>query len=558
MDFKELVKEYKEYHLDDPISCTSMGVHDKDHEVSDLSVKKIQKDFLQAKDLLKKLKSINKSSISFHDSIDYELMELDLQQAIFSVELEYNNLKDYEQKTQMGDIVIGAFMYLLLKDPRDSKLRLEATLSRMKKIPAMIEQYKEVIKQPIVRWKNIDIEDIKGSSELFEAIISWAQEENFEKLPELKAATKLVKESLDSYISFLESLPTGTNFVIGKEKARELARLVGIDKDLSTIHDTAKKFFREIAKEKTEIATKIKIKHNLDESLNLEGVLDFVKEKFSVPVNEVVDLYKKEQKNVLNFLKDHSYFVMPKSHELVILKTPKYLITGIPVGAMFSPASFEEGPKKSLIYLTIDEGRKSDQNSLMIKNTMIHEGIPGHHLQLSVAAENDSVVRKLASYNTHAEGWTTYMERFMTETGFIDKDLLDEYNLIGLSDLSRLAARVAIDLFFMTGDDSYLDLIEGFTPKGDDVFEKAQSLLQKATGFSDARCQGELNWYSQIRGYPMCYLMGNRMLYELRDDILKNADNKEEVVKEFHKVYLTEGVMTLPLLRKVCEHKGLL
>jgi hypothetical protein len=142
----------------------------------------------------------------------------------------------------------------------------------------------------------------------------------------------------------------------------------------------------------------------------------------------------------------------------------------------------------------------------------------------------------------------------MTDTGIVSEEIIDEYRFIGHSDLARLAARVCIDLFFLTSNEKYLKLSDGFEATGDSIFDKAKSLLINATGFSSARADGELNWYSKERGYPMCYLVGNRMVWKLKED-MKDCDNKDKL---FHKIYLKSGVLTLPLLRKVFENKGLL
>ena len=88
---------------------------------------------------------------------------------------------------------------------------------------------------------------------------------------------------------------------------------------------------------------------------------------------------------------------------------------------------------------------------------MIHEGIPGHHLQLATASTHPSIVRRHFEAMEHAEGWTTMLEDYMLDQGYMG-ELTDEARFSGKRDISRLGARTAIDLFFMSGNKDFLDL----------------------------------------------------------------------------------------------------
>jgi len=108
-------------------------------------------------------------------------------------------------------------------------------------------------------------------------------------------------------------------------------------------------------------------------------------------------------------------------------------------------------------------------------------------------------------------------------------------------DVARLGARVAIDLYFMSGDKSYLEIGSDFDRDLEDPFELAKSLLISICGFSDARADGELNWYSMERGYPMTYLIGNKLIKDLKTK-LGMPD------KEFHQFILKQGNIPLSFL----------
>ncbi len=153
------------------------------------------------------------------------------------------------------------------------------------------------------------------------------------------------------------------------------------------------------------------------------------------------------------------------------------------------------------------------------------------------------------------------LEDYMLDVGYIEDDLVDEVRFIAKREMSRLVARVGIDLYFMTRDKDYLNVGLDLEFNSDDVFVNAAKLLKTATGFTDGRVQAELNWYSTEQSYPLSYLTGNRMVWQLKADI--KAANKKglnilALDQAFHEVYLTSGCMPVESLRSVFKNLGYL
>jgi uncharacterized protein (DUF885 family) len=232
----------------------------------------------------------------------------------------------------------------------------------------------------------------------------------------------------------------------------------------------------------------------------------------------------------------------------------------IPAGAMTPPAPFREGTARSLIFLTLSEELLDEHTELSIPMMMIHEGVPGHHLQLATAAKHPSRIRRHVMANDHAEGWTTMLEDYMLERGYLD-DLADEARFCAKRDLNRIGARVAIDLFFMTGERDYLDVGLDIERGQADPFAAAGELLARVTGFTPGRVQAELNWYSLERGYPLSYLTGNRLVARLRRELHETQGaelSAERIDRLFFERYLASGNMPLSFLRRVFQHERLI
>jgi uncharacterized protein (DUF885 family) len=190
---------------------------------------------------------------------------------------------------------------------------------------------------------------------------------------------------------------------------------------------------------------------------------------------------------------------------------------------------------------------------------MIHEGIPGHHLQLATASTHASVIRRHVDASEQAEGWTTMLEDYMLDLGYMG-ELTDEARFVGKRDLSRIGARVAIDLFFMTGRREFLEVGTGADVSSLNPFAAAAALLIAVTGFSSGRAEAELNWYSQERGYPLCYLTGNRLVWDMKRAAAAGPSGLAglELDRRFHRAYLEAGNMPLSFLRRVLVADGLI
>ncbi len=211
------------------------------------------------------------------------------------------------------------------------------------------------------------------------------------------------------------------------------------------------------------------------------------------------------------------------------------------------------------MYLTLGPERVREHSELTIPTMMIHEGIPGHHLQLAMAAGHPSLVRRQFDSAAHAEGWTTRLEDYMLDVGYMG-DLTDEARFCAKREICRIGARVAIDLFFMTGERDYLDVGVDCDVSAEDPMDAAGALLTAVTGFSPERVIGELSWYSLERGYPLSYLAGNRAATRLEAELKAHNPDMDALERDrrFHTLYLESGNMPLSMLRRVFVHEGLL
>ena len=568
-DFSSVSQDFKLFVLSD--ADTSMGLGHTSHldQLGNPSLQQLKHDTAQAKTILASLE--NCVGEDFNQQLDLELMARYLKQQIFFAELEQDGQPQRCRQPGGVDGISEGIFQLFVNDERTAEARLDNILSRLQQAPAYLEVEASIITQPIKRWRDIEVEQGEGLPDLFATIYNWAKETGYPKADELEQAIRTCNSALEVYLNDLRARECLTDFKIGEDKVIELLALRNIKQSPAELIQMARDFMADTQSLLTSLNKRLCKKHELAAETSDEQLHEFLNEKFAAQIKEgkldsVLDYYSDQIQSINNFIEQRHLFAIPAQQEIRLLQTPSFLEPVIPAGAMWPPLALRPGKKTSLVYLTLKADQLAEHTELGIPVMMIHEGIPGHHLQFATAAQHPSFIRRIFSANEHAEGWTTMLEDYMLDVGHISEDLVDEVRFIAKREMSRLVARVGIDLYFMTGKREYLNvgLDLGFNSASDysdDVFENAAKLLKKATGFTDGRVQAELNWYSTEQSYPLSYLTGNRLVWKLKQDI-QSANKKDldalALDQAFHKVYLESGCMPVENLRSVFEYEGYL
>ncbi len=160
-----------------------------------------------------------------------------------------------------------------------------------------------------------------------------------------------------------------------------------------------------------------------------------------------------------------------------------------------------------------------------------HEGVPGHHLQISLAQESKDIptLRKLGFFSAYSEGWALYAEQLSDELGAYKGIESAGY----LQSFLFRAARLVVD----TGLHS-----KQWTR------EKATDYMVATTGFARPRSQREVERYCTQIGQACSYKVGHMAWTRAREEAQKTLGAKFDL-KRFHEV-LKEGAMPLTLLEK--------
>jgi uncharacterized protein (DUF885 family) len=244
-----------------------------------------------------------------------------------------------------------------------------------------------------------------------------------------------------------------------------------------------------------------------------------------------------EQQIVDDFAK-YIHQMEPKLPELFGL-LPKSPVTVEPIPdfakaeATHYVAGTPDGKRPGRVVVAVADPTK--RTLVLDEAVAYHEGVPGHHMQISIAQTLQGIpkFRLRGGYSAYAEGWALYSEELGKEIGFY-KDPISDYGRLN-SELFR-AVRLVVDTGIHDKNWSRQKVID----------------FMHANDVNDAVAQTETDRYIAWPGQALAYKMGQLMIRKLRDEAKSQLGPKFDI-KAFHDEILNGGAMPLDLLQERVE-----
>ena len=227
------------------------------------------------------------------------------------------------------------------------------------------------------------------------------------------------------------------------------------------------------------------------------------------------------------------YFRTVPPEKLLVQRVPVSAENNV-AGAYYQSAAMD-GSRPGTFFANLRDVHETA--TWTMKTLAYHEGIPGHHFQISIAQnlKDLPLIRQQTLYSAYAEGWALYAERFAAEIGMYKDD--------PFGDLGRLeaemfrAARLVVD----TGLHA-----KGWTR------EQAIAYMVSTTGMNESEVITEVERYMGQPGQACAYKVGQLKILELRERA-KTALGPKFNLKDFHAVVLENGGVPLTLLDKLVD-----
>ena len=221
------------------------------------------------------------------------------------------------------------------------------------------------------------------------------------------------------------------------------------------------------------------------------------------------------------------YFGLLPQSDLIVKRVEAYREQS--AGKAFYQSPPPDGSRPGIYYANL-----YDMNSMPttdLEALAFHEGLPGHHLQLSIAAELGDVpdFQRHTRFTAFSEGWGLYSEYLAKEMGFY-QDLYSNFGRLAM-ELWR-AARLVVDT--------------GLHHK-QWTREKAVAYLVANTPNAEYDCQRAIERYIAMPGQATAYMIGKLRIVELRE-MAEEALGEQFDIRAFHDTVLGSGAVPLDQL----------
>lgn len=228
---------------------------------------------------------------------------------------------------------------------------------------------------------------------------------------------------------------------------------------------------------------------------------------------------------------DSLFDLRPKAR-LEVRAVPAFKQEGAP-GAYYEPGAVD-GSRPGVFYANLRDPAETPRWEM--RTLAYHEGIPGHHFQLSIAMELEGLpmFRRFIPFSAYHEGWGLYAEQLALEHGF-ERDPLDRLGALN-AELFR-AARLVVD----TG-----------IHRMRWTREQAIEYMVRNTGLPESRAVSEIERYIVMPGQACAYKVGELEIMALRQRAMDRLGARFDL-RRFHHVVLTNGAVPLTILERLVE-----
>jgi len=351
------------------------------------------------------------------------------------------------------------------------------------------------------------------------------------------ALTKSAGPAYEKLISYLQELEKKATTDDGAWKLADgddfykfrLGVYTTTDMTADEIHQTGLKEVARIHDEMREIMRKVEFDGNLQE------FFEFMRtdKQFYYPTSEEGKAeYLEKATAIIDTMKgrlDELFITKPKADLDVRAVEP---FREKSAGKAFYQRPAPDGSRPGIYYANLYN--MEDMPSYQMEALAYHEGIPGHHMQLSIAQELQGIpkFRKYGGYTAYTEGWGLYSELVPKELGFYEDPYSDFGRLaMELWRAGRLVVDTGLHAKKWTREDAINYLVENTpNPKGDVV---------KA-----------IERYIVMPGQATAYKIGMLKIVELREKSKAELGDKFDV-RGFHDTILANGAVPLDVLEQL-------
>ncbi|MGH2357643.1 MAG: DUF885 domain-containing protein [Candidatus Limnocylindria bacterium] len=513
-----------------PEAATFLGIHDRDAELSPGTREAIDREVEFYRATIDEMARFDAGELSPDRALDRDLAIHQARLGLFSL----TEHRQWEGSSGAAEALGEALFPLFTRDFAPLAQRLVSIVGRLEAAPRLMLETRERVTNPVQLWVEIDLESTEALPAFIDTIVAAARAEGSDGalVSRLERASQAAKVALAEHGTWLRTqvLPRAKGeWQTGRDRFEELVRLRELEAGADEILAIGEVL---LASEK---AARDAVCAQIDPTRSPAEVADLIRNDHAETFAEALGEYREAMDRARAFVSAHDLATLPAEDHLSVMETPSFIRHVIPFAAYYEPAKFDPVPLGTYIVTPPSSPElMREHNRSSISNTSVHEAYPGHHLQLSAAVTNPSLVRLFSGAAEFAEGWAFYCERMMKEAGFDDTPA--GWYVVHNDAIWR-AARIILDIQLHRG-------VIGF--------EEGVERLVAETGFERPSAVAEVKRYTASPTQPLSYLFGRHMIERLKADV-EAREGSAFSRKAFHDTLLYGGTMPVSYARRLFE-----
>ncbi|MBT8090787.1 MAG: DUF885 domain-containing protein [Gammaproteobacteria bacterium] len=462
--FENLASEY----LSDltnfsPVNATLIGDHATDGQLDQVDDQAREETRALLADYKKALGGIDHDQLTRANQVDAELLLHQIESSLWSLD----ELEEWAWNPLYYVNLAGSAIYgLVARDFAPVESRLLNVTSRLEQIPRFLEQARASLAPSRVPKIHAEtaIQQNPGLVSIVESMVvpamntlSPAQQQR------LNAAIEAMRNAVAEHQAWLEEelLPRANgDFRIGAELYDvKLAFALNSPLNRKEIKARAEREYEAVRNKMYGVARKVyAAKHPYtsfpdkpDEAYKQAIIRAALEEAYKKlpPRDGIVDVAKEYLQQATDFVIEHNIVTMPDDPVEIIIM-PEFQ-RGVSVAYLDPPGPLDKGQSAFYAVAPLPEDWTDEQvesflreyNLLSIQDLTIHEGVPGHYLQLALSNRYPSTLRSVLWSGPFVEGWGVYAEQMMIAEGYMNHDPL--MKLINLKWYLRAVTNAIID-----------------------------------------------------------------------------------------------------------------
>lgn len=466
-----------------PVSATMIGDHSADGELDQVDAAAREETLTSLREYRDALSALDRDEMSRANQVDAELLLHDLESSIWSSE----QLQEWAWNPLYYVSRSGGSIYSLLsRDYAPIEQRLMAAASRLEQIPRFLEQARGELQPERVPKIHAEtaVQQNPGLGSIIDTMIIPEMDAlSAEQQAQLNAAIETAKDALADHQTWLEEelLPRANgDFRIGAE-LYDVKLSFALNSPLSRKEVTARaeQEYENVRNQMYEVAKIVYLeKHPMtafpddpDESYKQVIIRAALEEAYQdlPPRDGIVAIAREQLQEAIDFVIERNIVTMPEE-PVEIIVMPEFQ-RGVTVAYLDPPGPLDKDQPAfyAVAPLPTDwteqqvESFLREYNVYSIQDLTIHEGVPGHYLQLALSNRYPSTLRAVLWSGPFVEGWGVYAEQMMIDEGYQDNSPLQKLITLKwyLRGITNAIIDSAIHVDGMTRDEAMKLMVEG-------------------------------------------------------------------------------------------------